>query len=177
MAKSEIRPFFELNTHPYFVELLNHRYSKAVDHGIELLKSVRKLSRNVYNKNSRGTPFYWMGIAAFLSHDFQTAAFLFDAAVSEDLKHARDKPDLPSLLTMQLKVQNKEQAAWEIVRLVVTQVDKTLRNYNQRSGSKKLSLDDVREYFLKHSIMSGDPGRRTLATTFNSFFFEWDYRA
>jgi hypothetical protein len=78
---------------------------------------------------------------------------------------------------MQLNAQNKEQAAWEIVRSVVKQVESTLRNYNRRAGCKKLSLDDVREHFLKYSIMSGDPGRRTLATTFNSFFFEWDYRS
>jgi hypothetical protein len=118
-----------------------------------------------------------MGIAAFLSHDFQTAAFLFDAAVSEDLKHAPDKPDLPSLLTMQLIAQDKRQAAWEIVKLVVAQLENTLRDYNRMVGHKNLSLDDIREHFLKHSIMSGDPGRRTLVTTYNSFFYEWDYRA
>jgi hypothetical protein len=31
----------------------------------------------------RGTDFYFLGIAAFASHDYQTATFFFDAAASE----------------------------------------------------------------------------------------------
>jgi hypothetical protein len=56
VAKSEIYPFFDRYT-PYLAELLNGRYSISVNNGIEFLSGMRKISRNVYDKNAKGTAF------------------------------------------------------------------------------------------------------------------------
>ena len=70
-----------------------------------------------------------MGIAAFLSHDFQTATFLFDAAASEDLKYNRPhKKDTPALLTLQLDVANENQAALKIVKAVAAKIEAAIES-------------------------------------------------
>ena len=39
-----------------------------------------------------------------------------------------------------------------------------------------MTVDDVREHFLKHVLKQGKPHLRTLTTTLVSFFVEWDHR-
>jgi hypothetical protein len=166
--------FFE-TYHPYFTQLQHGLYSQAVDDGLRLLSEIKRLAPNEYEQMPKGTPFYWLGIAAFLSHDFQTATFLFDAAVSEDLKHNPNKKDTPALLTMQLNAENPNQAALQIVEVVVSKIKAAVSSYNGRGGSQSLTLTDVRRNFLSRATVL--PRLRTLTTTFISFFFEWDYRA
>jgi hypothetical protein len=122
--------FFDQYIRPYYIDMEHNRYSLVIDHGLDFLQKVRQFSPTEYDNASKGTPYYWMGIAAFLSHDFQTAAFFFDAAVSEDLKHHPNDPDQPSLLTMQLKHDNPNQAASVIVQAVVKKINDTISNYN-----------------------------------------------
>src|ERR1700747_652520 len=95
--------FFE-TYRPYLAQLQHGLYSQAVKDGIRLLSEIKRLAPSEYEQTPKGTPFYFLGIAAFLSDDFQTAIFLFDAAVSEDLKHNSDKRDTSALLTTQLDI-------------------------------------------------------------------------
>jgi hypothetical protein len=168
--------FFETHK-PYMDRLQNGFYSIAVDVGIEFLTDTKQFAPDAYENASKGTPFYFLGIAAFLSHDFLTATFLFDAAASEDLRLAPDKKDTPALLAMQLDGGNRNQTALPIVRGVVDKIEAAIASYKGRPGSKPLALSDVRQYFLTRFLTVTDPHRRTMITTFISFFFEWEYRA
>ncbi len=164
---------------PYFALVQSRHYAQAVDKGLAFLAETKKFAPTEYDNNSKGTPFYWLGIAAYLSHDFQTATFLFDAAVSEDLKHNPTRHDAPALLTMQLQPAKDEapHAAAEIVAPVIQRIEATLVSYNGRAGHHILTLDNLRKQFLTHVLASQQPHLRTLTTTFISFFFEWDYRS
>jgi hypothetical protein len=151
-------PFFDRYTEPYLSEiLLYYRYLVAIDKCIEFLNHVKQFSPTGYDNISKGTPFYWMGLAVFRSHDFQTATFLFDAAVSEDLKYHPNDPNQPSLLTMQLKRENPHQAALEVVTSVVHKIEEAITDYNNRGGSKPLSFNDTQQHFLTPMITGGNP--------------------
>lgn len=138
---------------------------------------MKRFAENAYKNTPKGTPFYLLGIAAFQSHDFQTATFLFDAAVSEDLQHHPDPGNAPALLTMQLDEKNPNQRALPIVQAVVSKIETTIARYNGRTGSRSLTTGEVRKYFLTYLLSASKPAHlRSLTTTFVSFFFEWDYR-
>jgi hypothetical protein len=124
----------------------------------------------------KGTAFYFLGIEAFTSHDYQTAAFFFDAAASEDLK--LPNPDRwPAHLFMYLNDRNPKQAGREIVRMIVKKLKRTIKNYNERGGAIRLTVPIVRKHFLRPEMKHAKKHRRTLVTTFISFLAEWDYRS
>jgi hypothetical protein len=168
------KPFFDRpENQPYAEFLRGHQFPWVVDTAIDLLKQVRQSDLATYS-TPKGTPFYVMGIAAFASHDYQTATFFFDAAVAEDVTHYPGDNDKPALQFMRLDATKQEQAAKQIVEAVSDKLVAVLKNYAGRSGSKALSLPDLRKHFLDHLER---PGLRTLTTTFVSFLAEWDYRS
>jgi hypothetical protein len=168
--------FFDV-PHEYIAQLNSGYYSQSVDTGITWLREMKKSKPATFSNNPKGTPFYLLGIAAFRSHDFQTAAFLFDAAVSEDIKYYPDNPKTPALLTMQLFDKNINQAALPIVKFTTSKIKKALRSYNKRTGSSNLTVGDVRRHLLSYILEGNEPRLRTMITTFISYFFEWTYRA
>jgi hypothetical protein len=172
--------FFDAYT-PYFDLVLSGRHPQAVESGLTFLIHTKRFAPSQYDNTPKGTPFFLLGIAAYLSHDFQTATFFFDAAVSEDLKHNPTRRDAPALLTMQLKEPAPDQvirhAASPIVAAVIDKIEATLIDYNGRAGHRILTLDDIRRHFLTHVLAAQQPHLRTLTTTFISFFFEWGYKS
>ena len=54
------------------------------------LNRCLSLDASLYEELHKGTPFYWTGTAAFMLHDYRTAAFFHDAAISEDLRAGAD---------------------------------------------------------------------------------------
>jgi hypothetical protein len=168
--------FFE-TCRPYMIQLQSRFFSQAVDEGIEFLRQTKQFARSAYETTPKGTPFYLLAIAAFHSHDFQTATFLFDAALSEDLTHSPENTNTPALLTMRLDDQDEKQAAFDIVKVVVRQIEAAISSYNARRGNQTLTIGDVRNHFLGRVLLAVDnPHLRTLTTAFISYFFEWDYR-
>ena len=81
--------FFHHNPHFYLGGSLANP-SAVVRDGMNFLSRCKALEPVLYECRYKGTPFYWIGCAAFLSHDYATAAFLFDAAASEDMREERD---------------------------------------------------------------------------------------
>src|SRR5262245_432724 len=102
LAQAEIGdlPFFE-RTKPYLQFLHMGQFSQVVDVGLQLLNDIRQSDRATYATH-KGSPFYYLGIAAFASHDYQTATFFFDAAVAEDVRNYQRKEDTPARLFMRL---------------------------------------------------------------------------
>jgi hypothetical protein len=102
---------------------------------------------------------------------------LFDAAVSEDLEHYPTDPGKPALLFMQLNVEDENHAAWPIVKNIVAKLEAAIDDYNGRDDSQTLTIDDVRQHFLRHVLEQNRTPLRTLTTTFVSFLLEWDFRS
>ncbi len=62
-------------------------YFEALDLGEEILHEIRRLNEKKYKEIHLGTPFYWMGMAAYLLHEYQSAIYYIDASRSEDIKN------------------------------------------------------------------------------------------
>jgi hypothetical protein len=170
-------PFFDSYA-PYLALRNSGFYSQAVDQGVHLLREMKRFVPTEYETTPKGTPFYHLGIAAFLAHDYETANFLIDAAASEDLKHNPGRADAPALLFMQLNDRNKKQAAYEIVKVIADKIRELLKRYNARAGRRALTLAQVRTHFLRRLLAPQQPPHlRTLVTTFITFCLEWDYRS
>jgi hypothetical protein len=157
--------------------LLARRFGDSIDCCLTWLEAKRR-DPDEYAKLHKGHRFYWLGVAAFASHDYQSATFFFDAAASEDLKDKNTTPDRPALLFMCLDNKNQKQAALAIVEMIVRKLRQAIDNYNGRSpASGPISEDIVREQFLRPLVFGTERHRRTLATTLISFLAEWEYRS
>ncbi|MGA9042904.1 MAG: hypothetical protein WB421_20415 [Terriglobales bacterium] len=166
---------------PYVGELIAGNYSASFDHGFNLLRLCQSVAPEEYERVHKGTPFYWLGTAAFLKHDFETAVFFYDAAVSEDLR-INANPDTnstPSLRFIQVEADQPEQAARALVQETQRRLELAIENYNLLSGRPvgvaPLQLAEIRRCFLRRAVSPGGEGQRTLATAFISFLLEWDY--
>ena len=113
--------FFDEYT-PYRPLIESGQYSLALDSALQLLTGIKELAPQQYQAAHKGTPFYVMGFAAFGSHDYDTATFFFDAAVSEDLKNHPSQLETPALLFMQLNDKNQNQLAKELVSYIKAKI-------------------------------------------------------
>lgn len=59
----------------YKKDLLEHRYSDALTKGVSLLDRCQRVAPDAYKKIHKGTPFYFIGMAAFYLSDYETAVF------------------------------------------------------------------------------------------------------
>jgi hypothetical protein len=84
------------NSFKYVQDLHEGNYSLALESGMSLLRKCKRADPTVYEKIHKGAVFYWLGMAAFLVHDYETAAFFFDSAVSEDIRAQKDPVNNPS---------------------------------------------------------------------------------
>ncbi|MCK1718544.1 hypothetical protein [Bradyrhizobium sp. 141] len=163
--------------HPYAALLNDGKQAEAIDGTILLLQIIRGANRTLYDSSAKGTPFYVLGAAAAACHDYQSAAFYFDAAVSEDLTHHPTRNDTPALLFMRLVHTNPNQRAHALVNAAVNKLQTAIDSYNARDNHRPLTLDELRARFLDKTIRDSNSHRRTMVTALISFILEWDYRA
>ena len=148
--------------HLVFVqELVQGNYSSALNPGLELLQLCQRLAPEAYGRIHKGPPYYWLGMAAFLVHDYQTAAFFFDAGASEDLRMGADPAgnSTPGLRFIQIEADQPDQAALQLVRATETRVERAIIDYNSRGGRPAcvapLQLIEIRERFLRPAVSAG----------------------
>jgi hypothetical protein len=173
--------FFE-KLHPYLSTLLHGNPVGALDEGLAFLASAKQIDNEAYEHQHKGSPFYWLGLSAFLAHDYQSAVFFFDAAVSEDIRNGANasKSDTPALKFIYLKGYTRRHAAQPIVKSIQSRLVQELAAYNKRPGQpvthSNLTLDHIRKRFIGHVLNGQNKHLRTLATTLISFMLEWDHR-
>ncbi|GAI13785.1 unnamed protein product, partial [marine sediment metagenome] len=56
----------------------NNMFFEALERGHEILHLCKRLNPDVYGKIHKGYPFYFMGMAAYRIHDFQSAIYYID---------------------------------------------------------------------------------------------------
>jgi hypothetical protein len=173
--------FFHHNPHFYLGGSLANP-SAVVRDGMNFLSRCKALEPVLYERRYKGTPFYWIGCAAFLSHDYETAAFLFDASASEDMREERDGLHSPGRMTPALRFlraegEKPDQAAQALTQHLQCQLQKAVDDYNSRldASDRLLTLADIQTAFLQHSLAAQQD--TTLLTAFISYFLEWHHRS
>jgi hypothetical protein len=167
----------------YVRELFAGNHSAALRQGLELLQQCHRLAPEAYRDIHKGTPYYWLGMAAFLVNDYETATFFFDAGTSEDLRLGADPVTnpTPGLHFIQIEGDQPNQAARGLVQATQARVESAIADYNARPGRPPsvpvLQLTEVRQSFLRPAVSRSIHPWRTLATAFISFFLEWDHKS
>lgn len=159
---------------PWIYHYQNREYLSAFNSAIDILTNLKNLDIRAYERIHKGYIFYFTAISAFLLHDFQSAAFFFDAAASEDRKNDPN-PRAPALLFMMLDSQNPNQAARELTGIAERWLRTMVDEYNQCLGAVALTVEDVRHCFLERAI-TDHPEWRTLVTSWVTFLLEWSHR-
>jgi hypothetical protein len=162
----------------YIGKLLADKPHAAIEEGLSILSLFHRTDPTAYERIHKGTPFYWLCIAAFMAHNYELATSFCDAAVSEDLRKGANpiNKTTPPLLFLQLDGSVPFQAAKPLVELMEKSVGQLLYDYNSRpcrtESSPNLYLQDLRSRFLTPAVTSGGEKWRSLATAFISFALE-----
>ena len=157
-------------------------YSQAQGLLFHLLHKCQAVAPAHFPKIHKGNPYYWLGITTFLIHDYQTATFFFDAAVTEDLDWGADpeKDPTPAIFFITLDGKQPNQSAQKLVQIAEAKVLISLEFYKSLAGRPSwlpdFSMPRLRAKFLRPALDPKNRGWRTLVTTFISFFLEWDFR-
>lgn len=149
-------------------------YLSAFNSAIDILTDLKGLDIQAYGTIHKGYIFYFTAISAFLLHDFQSAAFFFDAAASEDIKNDPN-PRAPSLLFMILDSQNPNQAAQQLTQIAERWLRSMVDEYNHYPDSVGIAIEEIRQHFLERAITDHREWR-TLVTSWVSFLLEWSHR-
>ena len=158
-----------------------NRFFEVLDRGHEILHLIARINPEKYKTIHKGYPFYWMGMAAYRIHDFQSAVYYIDATLSEDLEIFPHVDNTPPRLFLRLEGDNEKQAALHLVKGAQEGIEEYINVYNgviQKTNPEipGLTLTDVRNSFLKLAVSSKFPNVRSLASTFITFFLELKYR-
>lgn len=166
----------------YKLNFDTHNYSLAKQEIIYILHQCSDIDRDAYVKCHKGTPYYWLGTAAYLQNDYQTATFFFDAAVSEDLRidaHPINNPT-PAIYFLTLEGEQPLQAAQQLVQDAQEKVKRASDFYNglvgKAPGISDLTVEEIRKKFLIPGLDQNKPGWRTLVSAFITYFIEWESR-
>jgi hypothetical protein len=149
---------------------------------LSLVNKCRSLAPLDYSKIHKGSPYYWLGIAAFLLHDYQTAEFFMDATLTEDLIWGAEveKAPTPAMAFLLLEGSQLNPSAQKLAQAAEAKLQLCLEFYKSLSGKPTwlpdLSLPRLRLKFLHPALTRKDPSWRRLAISFISFLLEWDFR-
>ena len=156
-------------------------FFQALERGHKILHLLNQLNSEKYSEIHKGYIFYFMGMAAYRLHDFQSAIYYIDATLSEDRKNFPEDPDTPPHLFLRLEGENERQAAQALTGGAQETIEEYLRLYNNvleenQLGIDPLLIEEVREFFLGPSVAEDMASKRSLASTFITFFLEFKYR-
>lgn len=163
--------FFAQFQHNEFLN--NKEWLMAYDYLFNLLRNLKEIDKEAFNRIHKGVPYYFMGISAFYLHNYSIALFCFDAAVSEDLINDPGVKT-PAIMFLWLEGDPDNQAAKFLTQLAETKLNKFLNIYNSLPGSNKITASEIRTKFLCRST-SDKQEWRTLATSFISFLLEMHF--
>jgi hypothetical protein len=154
----------------------------AYDEGLRILNECRQADLKAFSEIHKGGIYYWIGMAAFVVRDYETAVFFFDAAVSEDLRQGSDpiNNSTPALKFIQVEGTADKQAAQPLVADAQNKIEGLIETYNESSGKptviSDLDIIRLRTNFLQPAVSHGNDHWRSLATTFISYIIEWNDR-
>ncbi len=152
----------------------NNDHYGAIQEALRILEKCKSANPEAYMIIHKGAPYYWIALSSFIINDFETAAYFFDAAASEDMSNDPGKRT-PALLFMVLDSSDQRQAAWELTKMAENQLKIMVDKYNKIPQSCQLTIDQVKHNFLERAITDKQDWR-TLVTAWISFMLEAGYR-
>lgn len=170
------------NQFKYRYDLFSGNAASTLLQGLDLLNRCHSIDETAFANIHKGSAYYWIGMAAWLMRNHELATLFFDASVSEDIRAGHNPIDnlSPSLRYMLLDGESDQQAARDLVRANQARMEELIADYNARpcrlTGLAPLTIEDVRERFLKKSILPGGEVLRSPASTLISFCMDWDLR-
>ncbi len=144
-----------------------------------LLRACKQIDPVAFTKIHKGHPYYFIAIASYLMHDYQTAVYFFDASVSEDIDKAKADPlndKKPSTHFLMLEGDEPNQAAQELTKQAQHIVEAGIGFYWRLVSNSHLNLQDLRKDFIAPVLTSNNPQLRTLVTSLITFCLEWNFR-
>ena len=164
--------FFHHSPHVYLSQGVTSldNPSAVVRDGINFLNRCETLEPTEFKRRYKGTPFYWIGCASFLANDFETAAFLFDASASEDMREVREgvHPEgriTPALRFLRAEGDHPDQAAQALTQHLQRQLQAAIDDYNNRPGRSHIPLK------LSDSFSATHPGATAGHNPFDRLHF------
>lgn len=144
--------------------------------GNQCVRSIlREADAGRYESLHKGTPFYFLGVAAYLAHDFPRALFYMDCALAEDHRLHGDRwHRLPSGMFVRLDDVLHAQFGRPLVTTSCGVFEKW-RARVARAGGAELSLSAYRARLVNRA-MDDEPRLRSAATAFVSFLLEFEER-
>ena len=151
--------------------LLSHSPVSQIAAWEYVLQVLRSANRAKYEAIHKGTPFYFMGVASYLTGDFERALFYMDCAVSEDLRlHGARWSQVPSGLFLRLDDIPDAQFAKPLVRQTREFFESWCKKVGVEGGTG-LTIESYRVKFVDHA-MSAEAPLRSAVTAFLSFLLE-----
>ena len=160
--------------------LRSQQYLVLRERMFKLLMTCKQIDQEAFAKIHKGHPYFFIGITSYRLGDYQTSILFFDAALSEDLKFKKEE-DSPTRLFFMLKGEEPRNAARLDTQYVETKVKRSINYYNddiaKNKDINKINLKDMQDVFFEYVLdNSGDPGLRTMLTTYITYIVEWDFR-
>lgn len=139
----------------------------------QLLKLLFDRDRGKYEKIHKGTPFYFLAWLAFDLRNYEKTLFYIDAAISEDVRNARDKwMDRPAAAF--LKLDYKDEVAERVIRKIHDLLSAQVARFNGVSRLKAISVDEFLTKFVSSLIHTAST--RTIISAFYIFLLEFEER-
>lgn len=136
-----------------------------------VLSIVHDADPSRYEAIHKGTPFYFLGIAAYLGEDFERALFYMDCALDQDCRlHGPRWYRIPSGMFVRLDDVPDAQAGRELVR-VTKSLFQSWGAAVATAGGTQLSLDAYRARLVNYAIQQ-EHALRSVVTAFLSFLLE-----
>lgn len=143
----------------------------------KILRHIKEYDRCRFATIHKGTPYYFMSMAAYLCEDFARALFYMDCAVAEDCKNRLKNEDwkqLPAGLFIRLDPNNRRQAARQLTENTTSIVNSFLQDYCRESG-EHFTLAQLRKRFFEEAMEKNLPWR-SACTALITFALEYDTR-
>ena len=139
----------------------------------QLLKLLFHRDRGKYERLHKGTPFYFLAWLGFDLRNYEKALFYIDAAISEDVRNARDKwMDRPAAAF--LKLDYKDEVAERAIRKIHDLLSEQVARFNGVSRLKAIRVDEFLTRLVS-SLIHTSPSR-TIISAFYIFLLEFDER-
>lgn len=163
-------------TFAYKSYLDQNNFGMCVRECRDMLVKLEKIDSARYKEISKGTPFYWCGVASFRLNDYDMAVFYFDAALSEDRRKGDGtKKETPAAKFMHLKEDGH--SAGKISKYISSNIEELISYYKNSLNTEDkpdIDVEFIRKNFIEVSIEENK--YRSLPTTFISFMLEWEDR-
>ena len=152
---------------------IDRPFERAIAYEL-LLTILHKYDKDQYQLIHKGTPYFFIGWTAFQYMDFERAIFYMDAAVSEDLRKAIDKPKTktPAIDFMLFDTLSSASGIIPIIQLN-TIVSDSLKIFTTESGIR-LGIKDFVKYFIRPLLFDDDKKSRSILTDLYCFFCEYE---